>query len=594
MCRPTLKRNFTKYLPIMILFFTALRILAALRIPYMILADQRYDDRMLFENAYDLLSGVWLGSYDAYTLAKGIGYPMFLVLAKKLCLPYSVLLALLQAVGAWLFVRALSVRWKNPYGQTLLYLLLLFSPISLTQLVTQRLYRMAIVPGMVLVVFSGMTGLTLRKELPLKKQLPWAVLTGVALAFFWQIREDSVWILPFIAVMTVWNVGYVILVLHKKLNTKALLLHYLTMLLPLLLLFGANTGVSVVNRIHYGVFLNNDRTEGNFAELMSLLYHLDSNTRTNPDIWISRDTIVRAEAASPTLQQIQPLLDSYTEDWATRDGEIPGDHFSWVLRDAVQDSGIAPNAVSAQTFYGNVLSELRAAVASGELTEKTDGALYFSSQSRGVLPEEIPGILSDTLQNIWKIAGYTDCALSSSAKSAGRLSDIRRMESFASCLTVYPTLSQFQAADYDSIEDETLYDFNEIYSSGMVSLLNKSNAIYQLLGQPMFLLALLALCVLTVRVIHGLFHGDTKDLELWILTCGILLSAVLLRFGCGLFTAWFSEDMQKFINSFYSCGVYILLQMFKYLAVITTAASLQPIRKQYFQNFRNSHKEKEE
>ena len=169
--------------------------------------------------------------------------------------------------------------------------------------------------------------------------------------------------------------------------------------------------------------------------------------------------------------------------------------------------------------------------------------------------------------------------MSSSAKSAGRLSDIRRMESFASCLTVYPTLSQFQAADYDSIEDETLYDFNEIY---------------QLLGQPMFLLALLALCVLTVRVIHGLFHGDTKDLELWVLTCGILLSAVLLRFGCGLFTAWFSEDMQKFINSFYSCGVYILLQMFKYLAVITTAASLQPIRKQYFQNFRNSHKEKEE
>ena len=486
------------------------------------------------------------------------------------------------------------MRWQNPYGQAILYLLLLFSPISLTLLVTQRLYRMAIVPGMVLVVFSSMIGLTLRKGLPLKKQLPWAFLTGLTLAFFWQIREDSVWILPFIAVMTVWNVGYVILVLHKKLNTKALLLHCLTMLLPLLLLFGANTGVSVVNRIHYGVFLNNDRTEGNFAELMSLLYHLDSNTRTNPDIWISRDTIVRAEAASPTLQQIQPLLDSYTEDWATRDGEIPGDHFSWVLRDAVQDSGIAPNAVSAQTFYGNVVSELRAAVASGELTEKTDGALYFSSQSRGVLPEEIPGILSDTLQNIWKIAGYTDCALSSSAKSAGRLSDIRRMESFASCLTVYPTLSQFQAADYDSIEDETLYDFNEIYSSGMVSLLNKSNAIYQLLGQPMFLLALLALCVLTVRVIHGLFHGDTKDLELWILTCGILLSAVLLRFGCGLFTAWFSEDMQKFINSFYSCGVYILLQMFKYLAVITTAASLQPIRKQYFQNFRNSHKEKEE
>ncbi len=574
----TLKKNFAKYLPIIMLLFTALRILAGLRIPYMILADQRYDDRMLFENAYDLLSGVWLGGYDAYTLAKGIGYPLFLVLAKKLCLPYSVLLSLLQAAGAWLFIHALSVRWKNPYGQTLLYLLLLFSPISLTQLVTQRLYRMAIVPGMVLIVFSGMIGLTLRKEQLLKKQLPWAVLTGATLAFFWQIREDSVWILPFVSVMTVWNVGYVILVLHKKRTRRQLLLHCLTLLLPILLLFVGNMSISAINQIHYGVFLTSDRTEGNFAELMSLLYRLDSNTDVNSDIWISQDTITTAEAASPTLQQIQPLLDSYVEDWSTDNGEIPGDHFSWVLRDAVQDSGYSLDAVSAQTFYGNVLSELQAAVERGDLTEKQDGALYFSSQSRGILPAEIPGILSDTLQNVWEIAGYADCALNSSAKSTGRLSDIRRMEAFTSCLAVYPTLSQFQAADYDSIDDETLYDFNEIYSSGMVSLLNKSNAVYRLLGKPIFVLALLALCVLTVRVIFGLFHGERTDLELWILTCGVLLSAVLLRFGCSLFTGWFTEDMQKFINSFYSCGVYILLQMFKYLAIGTTVVNLKTMR----------------
>jgi hypothetical protein len=31
----------------------------------------------------------------------------------------------------------------------------------------------------------------------------------------------------------------------------------------------------------------------------------------------------------------------------------------------------------------------------------------------------------------------------------------------------------------------------------------------------------------------------------------------------------FKGDMQKFINSFYSCGVYILLQLFKYLAIGT-------------------------
>lgn len=186
---------------------------------------------------------------------------------------------------------------------------------------------------------------------------------------FWQIREDSVWILPFIAVMTVWNVGYVILALHKKRTGRQLLLQCFILLLPILLLFGGNITISAINQVHYGVFLTNDRTEGNFAELMSLFYHLQGNTEAGSDIWISRETIAKAEAVSPTLQQLQPLLDSYVEDWSTSNGEIPGDHFSWVLRDAVQDSGYSPDAVSAQTFYGSVLSELHAAVERGDLTK---------------------------------------------------------------------------------------------------------------------------------------------------------------------------------------------------------------------------------
>lgn len=541
----------------------------------MILADQRYDDRMMFENAGNLINGVWLGDYNSYTLSKGISYPLFLVLARKLFLPYSALLSLLQAAGAGLFVQALSLRLQNPYGRAALYLLLLFSPVSLTLLVTQRLYRMAIVPGMVLLVFSGMIGLTLRKDQPLKRQLPWALLTGFALAFFWQIREDSVWIMPFIAVMTVWNIGYVILVLHNRISRKQILLHCLVLMLPMFLLFVGNSGIAAINALHYGVFLTNDRTEGSFAELMSLFYRLESDTTVSSDIWISRDTIAKAENVSPTLQQLCPLLDTYVEDWSTANGEIPGDHFSWVLRDAVQDSGYAEDAVSAQNFYNSVFSELLTAIDQNKLSLKQDGAVYFSSQSRGVPVGEIPGILSDALQNIWKIAGYTDCALSSSARSAGRLSDIRRMEAFTSCLAVYPTLSQFQATEYDSIANETLYDFNEIYSSGIVSLLNRITSVYRLLGRPVFLAALLCFCILTFRVLREILHKNIKDLELWILGCGLLLSAILLRFGCGLFTTWFTEDMQKFINSFYSCGVYILLQMFKYLIICTVVPNLR-------------------
>ena len=45
------KKDFSRYLPFLLLVMTVFRVLAGLRIPYMILANQRYDDRLLFENA---------------------------------------------------------------------------------------------------------------------------------------------------------------------------------------------------------------------------------------------------------------------------------------------------------------------------------------------------------------------------------------------------------------------------------------------------------------------------------------------------------------------------------------------------------------
>lgn len=41
------KKDFSRYLPFLLLVMTVFRVLAGLRIPYMILANQRYDDRLL-------------------------------------------------------------------------------------------------------------------------------------------------------------------------------------------------------------------------------------------------------------------------------------------------------------------------------------------------------------------------------------------------------------------------------------------------------------------------------------------------------------------------------------------------------------------
>lgn len=657
-----LEDKFSRYLPIVLILMTIGRILIGLRIPYLILADQFYDDRMMYENALNIVNGVWLGPYDAYAMTKGIGYSLFLILAKKLCIPYSLLLSLLNVAAAYLLTKAVSEIINNKYIQGIIYGLLLFSPINLTMFVTQRLYRMAIIPSMVEIVFAGIIGLTLRRNYALKKQLPWAVLSGISLAFFWQIREDSIWILPFVIVMTLINIFCIIFFCKEKAKIQRVLL----MLLPIALLLAGHLSIAAINYHNYGVFVANDRTDGSFGDMMSLLYRIEGE-ESSEDVWITKDVIYQAEAASPTLQQVKPVLDSYIDGWASGD-EIKGDHYSWVIRGAVEEAGFAPDAVTAEAFYANVVTELNHAIDNGTLRLKKDGSIYFSSQAKGIRLNEIPGFLGDTFINIWEISGYTECALDGTAKSTGTMQDIRRIEAFTSGLGIYqdsytvsakgwifakdndveltcilsnsngqqvqgillhesPEVAESYQAQYknaanavfafeyledeeasyvmdvyldgvyyktlpfedfednsiichvESFQNERLFDYNAEYSSGMVSLANKVNQIYQLFGKPCFVVALLCFAALAFLVIRGLFHKQYDYLEMWVILTGILLSAILLRFGNSLFTSWFTPDMEKFINSFYSCGVYMLIQIFKYLSIATFLYALKdPIK----------------
>ncbi len=623
----------SKCLPVAVIVLTAARMIIGLRIPYWILADQFYDDRMLYENTINIANGIWLGPYDAYTLTKGVGYSLFMVLAKKLCIPYSLLLVMLNVAGAFLLTAAVSEIVKNKYARAAIYGLLLFSPINLTVLVTQRLYRIAIIPCMVEIVFAAMIGLTLRKRSSIKKQLPWSIVAGISLAFFWQIREDSIWILPFVLVITVINVVSLLFFFKEK----GKLLRIVLAVLPLLLLLAGNLGVATVNWQQYKVFVTNDRTGGSYGEMMSLLYKIDGEGITD-DIWISKDVIYRAEEASATLGQVKPELDEFMEAWAGGE-EIKGDHYSWVIRGAVQNAGYATDAVSAENFYAQVVEELEAAIASGELTLKEDKAIYFSSQARGIRLEEIPGFLGDALVNIWEISGYTECALDGNVKSTGQPQDIRQIEAFTSVFGIYKDSYCFSAEgqiiakdagtelscvlrrgdgqqlygiiledsafsvevtdEYETLyqldvyldgkyyttlnfedfqddkiscsvteaQSQRMFDHNAEYSSGMVSLANRLNGLYQLAGKPCFVLAMLCFVLLTIYVIKELIKRKCDYLEFWFLLTGVLLSAVLLRFGNSMFTSWFTEDMQRFVNSFYSSGVYMLVQIFKYLSI---------------------------
>ena len=186
----------------MILFATSLtllRILLAIKTPLYGLGTMMHDDFLLVNYADSLQNAEWLGTeYSNLTLAKGISFSIFLYLCNLLFIPYPLGLVLLWVLAAITFMAAVRAVVKNRAALLLIYLFLLYSPATFASSYSQRIYRMAVVPAAVVFVAACLIGLFFRRDERICVQVRWALGAGISLSFFWYIREDSVWLLPFV------------------------------------------------------------------------------------------------------------------------------------------------------------------------------------------------------------------------------------------------------------------------------------------------------------------------------------------------------------------------------------------------------------
>lgn len=422
-----------KILFIVAIIATFIRILIALRIPLSIYTTEKYDDQLLFQYAKSLSKGKWLGeTYTDLTLVKGISFPIFLVLCNKLWIPYSFGVELFHIGAILVFLRAISVRHRHPIMQFIFYLLLLYSPVSLTRLLTQRVYRMAIIPSTVLLTFSCLIGLFLRREAQKQQLLCWSVASGVALAFCWYIREDSIWMLPFAAVITILEFLHLLWIQKEQWKKKCL--RAACYLLPFLFLIAAGTGIRLLNRQYYGVTALNDRTGTSFAKVMSDLYSIEDPDAPK-DVWVSETALQKAEEVSPALAQIREVLDADRMAWG-QGGPVRGDHIAWVLRTAAQKCGIYKSARVADAYFDQVHRELTQAFEDGRLEK--DDAIHFSSQGKGIKAGQIPYYLKETVRELWEMANYKETGLNATDVCTGSRIAIRQMERFLGGIGRYP------------------------------------------------------------------------------------------------------------------------------------------------------------
>ena len=188
---------------LLLIFVSVVRIFMHIEMPYSIHPVQIVDDGLMQRIALFLAEGQYLGPYDEFTLCKNYTYSYFLVLCFNTFLSYPVLLSILNIGSA--FAICQSLKRYIPFGyRSVIYVLIIFSPVTFSDMTALRIYRNSILQYMTLFVFAGFIALFLRKEEPgIKKLIPWIILEGIGLPLFWFVKEDSIWVLPFCVTISV-------------------------------------------------------------------------------------------------------------------------------------------------------------------------------------------------------------------------------------------------------------------------------------------------------------------------------------------------------------------------------------------------------
>jgi len=334
--------------------------------PVYAIADAGHDDQLFVRQAAYLLSGEWLGPYSQFTLMKGPMYPIFIAIVFLLGVPLFIAQHLLYAGACWLMTRALRPLVRRRWIRAVLFVVLLFNPITFDGARTMRVARQDILPALVLVIASGLIGFYARCDGPRRRLVPWVLLAGAALPMFWLTREEGIWIAPCAGLL--W-IAAAARVWRRRDPDRAARLALLSS--PLLIWAAAVAGVAAINWRYYGVFTTCEFKQAQFREAYGSLSRV-TPAHWRPYIVMPRETRERIYAVSPAFAELRPYLEGAVgESWAAvsegvthlpaAEREIGGGMFMWALRDAVVDAGHGGSGADAMAYYGRLAREVNTA-----------------------------------------------------------------------------------------------------------------------------------------------------------------------------------------------------------------------------------------
>ena len=481
------------------------------------------------------------------SLVKDMGFPFFLKFVDLSGISYIDWLTFSWLIAAvimtWLFVLVTNVKDRRIW--LLVYAFVLFMPVAFS-FVGRRIYRQAFLSPLYFITLEMMTILFVfywnNLKISFTKLALFNIFLGGVFTITFYVKEDGVWLL--MCLLAALLCSLIKNFLHDK-NLKKKFIHAIIIFIPLAIFASGTVLYKSINEKFFGVYLINNRTEGELGQFLKNVYKTKSDERTSK-IWAPTDVIIKFFDTSETLRNNEKLRYRVLHTtWYQGDiikNPIQGDFLSWVMMTELLESDTCHSAIEQELFLKLVNAEIDAAFEKGILQK--DDKFQLVSSMGGYSFEEILELKTlifqiyktHLLMDAYEIHLERDKVMNPSGND--RTVDVAAKEKFHDEIK---RISKF--INVDLISEDTNYQSRQVIAAYIFK-------IYYVLNSALFVAAIISIF-------------NLKNFSQEILQYMIVVGFLLLSLIYALAVAWFSNFIGISGVVYYSNGIVPMITIFE-------------------------------
>jgi len=332
-------------------------------VPLRALAESGYDDALFVRLAVSFLDGDWLGSYDNLTLAKGPIYSVWIALIAWIGIPLLVAQSLVYLAAGLIFCRAVAPALKHWWLVVGLFAVYALNPM-ITATPHLRVVREGLYTPLTVLIMSCVVWWWHWRHRGIWHRIVVALALGALLALYWMTREESLYLLPVLAI------GWLLTLLatSKQVTVVKTVARECSVALVCVVTVMVGTySVASINHARYGIREVVEFRQDEFVSAYGALSRI-RHAEWRRLVVVPYEVLRRAGKVSPAAAELLPHFEGpAVEIWKEDDGTIHGALFMWALRAVVDAAGYYETATKAASFYARLAAEIDAACADNRL-----------------------------------------------------------------------------------------------------------------------------------------------------------------------------------------------------------------------------------